>query len=387
MKKRFIIIVLDSVGIGAQPDAAEFGDEGAHTLGNLYRKRGLNIPRLLALGLGNIEDSKLPRVSKPGGCFGRAAEITKAKDTTSGHWEMAGVAMDPPFRTYPDGFPQGLIEEFERRCGRGAIGNEVASGTEIVERLGDEHVKTGRLIVYTSADSVFQIAAHQDVVPLEELYRCCEVAREMLMGDDLVGRVIARPFVGTSGNYKRTEFRRDYAIPPTGETILDALCARGMVNVCVGKIEDIFHHRGVTVSDHTRNNRDGIASTLRFIREGTGDLLFVNLVDFDMLYGHRNDIEGYGAALEYFDAKLPELQAALREGDIMLITADHGCDPTTASTDHTREYIPIVAFGPTLKGGVDLGTRRSFADIGCTAYEYLAGEPFPVGTSFLTQLK
>jgi len=387
MKKRFIIIVLDSVGIGAQPDAAEFGDEGAHTLGNIYRKRGLNIPHLLALGLGNIEGSWLPRVSMPGGCFGRAAEITKAKDTRSGHWEMAGVAMDPPFRTYPNGFPQRLIDAFEQRSGRGTIGNEVASGTEIIQRLGDEHVSTGKLIVYTSADSVFQIAAHQDAVPLEELYRCCEVAREMLVGDDLVGRVIARPFTGTSGNYRRTEFRRDYAIPPVGETILDGLAARNMVNVCVGKIEDIFHRRGVTVSDHTRNNRDGVEATLRFIREGTGDLIFVNLVDFDMLYGHRNDIEGYGAALEYFDARLPELQAALREGDVMLVTADHGCDPTTASTDHTREYIPIVAFGPQLRGGADLGTRASFADIGCTAYEYLTGEPFPAGTSFLAQLK
>ncbi|HWQ59313.1 MAG TPA: phosphopentomutase [Clostridia bacterium] len=387
MKKRFIIIVLDSVGIGAQPDAAEFGDEGANTLGNIYKKRGLNIPHMLALGLGNIEGAKLPRVSSPSGCFGRAAEITKAKDTTSGHWEMAGVVMDPPFRTYPDGFPQRLIDAFERRTGRGTLGNVVASGTEIIQKLGDEHVRTGRLIVYTSADSVFQVAAHQDVVPLEELYRCCEAARDMLTGDDLVGRVIARPFVGRSGAYTRTEFRRDYAIPPVGETILDALTARGMSTVCIGKIEDIFHRRGVSVSDHTRNNRDGIESTLNFIREGAGELIFTNLVDFDMLYGHRNDIEGYGAALEYFDAKLPELQAAMREGDIMLITADHGCDPTTASTDHSREYIPIVAFGPSVKGGVDLGTRRSFADIGCTAFDYLTGEPFKVGASFLSEMK
>jgi phosphopentomutase len=387
MKKRFIIVVLDSVGIGAQPDAALFGDEGAHTLGNIYKKRGLNIPNLLVLGLGNIEASGLPRVSSPSGCFGRAAEITKAKDTTSGHWEMAGVIMDPPFRTYPNGFPGRVIDEFERRTGRGTLGNCVASGTEIIQRLGDEHVKTGKLIVYTSADSVFQIAAHQDVVPLEELYRCCEIARDMLTGDDLVGRVIARPFTGVSGAYTRTEFRRDYAIPPVGETILDALTARGMTTVCVGKIEDIFHKRGVTVSDHTRNNRDGIEATLNFIKKGTGDLIFTNLVDFDMLYGHRNDIEGYGAALEYFDAKLPALQAAMREGDVMLVTADHGCDPTTPSTDHSREYIPIVAFGPALRGGVNLGTRRSFADIGSTAFEYLTGESFKVGASFAPELK
>ncbi len=387
MKKRFIIIVLDSVGIGAQPDAAQFGDEGAHTLGNIYKKRGLNIPHLLALGLGNIDGSNLPRVASPAGCFGRAAEITKAKDTTSGHWEMAGVVMDPPFRTYPNGFPKSLIEEFERRAGRGTLGNCVASGTEIIERLGDEHVRTGKLIVYTSADSVFQIAAHQETVPLEELYHCCEIAREMLTGDDLVGRVIARPFLGKSGSYRRTEFRRDYAIPPVGETILDGLAARGMTTVCVGKIEDIFHHRGVSISDHTRNNRDGIEAVLRFLREGTGDLIFANLVDFDMLYGHRNDIEGYGAALEYFDAKLPELQAAMREGDVMLVTADHGCDPTVAGTDHTREYIPIVAFGPRLRGGVNLGTRRSFADIGSTAVAYLTGEPWRVGESFASEMK
>lgn len=387
MKKRFIIIVLDSVGIGAQPDAALFGDEGSHTLGNLYKKRGLNIPHMLALGLGNITDSGLPRVSSPRGNFGRSAEITKAKDTTSGHWEMAGVIMDPPFRTYPNGFPARLIEEFERRTGRGTLGNVVASGTEIIRELGDEHVKTGKLIVYTSADSVFQIAAHQQVVPLGELYRCSGIAREMLVGDDLVGRVIARPFAGESGHYARTEFRRDYAVPPIGETILDALAARGMTNVCVGKIEDIFGNRGVTISDHTRNNHDGIEATLKFLREGMGDLVFANLVDFDMLFGHRNDEEGYGAALEYFDAKLPELQAAMHEGDIMLITADHGCDPTTESTDHSREYIPIVAFGPTLKGGADLGTRASFADIGATAFEYLTGEPFKVGDSFLKQMK
>ncbi len=387
MKKRFIIVVLDSVGIGAQPDAALFGDEGTNTLGNIYKIRGLNMPNLLALGLGNIEASGLPRTSAPGGYFGRAAEITKAKDTTSGHWEMAGVIMDPPFRTYPNGFPQDVIDEFERRTGRGTLGNIVASGTEIIQQLGDEHVKTGKLIVYTSADSVFQIAAHQEAVPLEELYRCCEVARDMLTGDNLVGRVIARPFAGVSGHYTRTEFRRDYAIPPVGETILDALTARGMTTVCVGKIEDIFHKRGVTISDHTRNNHDGIEATLNFIAEGTGDLLFANLVDFDMLYGHRNDIEGYGAALEYFDAKLPTLQAAMREGDVMLITADHGCDPTTASTDHSREYIPIVAFGPALKGGVNLGTRRSFSDIGSTAFEYLTGEPFAVGDSFASELK
>lgn len=387
MKKRFIILVMDSVGIGAQPDAALYGDEGSNTLGNIYKARGLNIPHMLELGLGNIEGSGLPRVPSPRGCFGRAAEITKAKDTTSGHWEMAGVIMDPPFRTYPNGFPEKVINEFEKKTGRGTLGNCVASGTEIIQRLGDEHIRTGKLIVYTSADSVFQIAAHQNVVPLEELYHCCEIARKMLMGDELVGRVIARPFIGTSGHYTRTEFRRDYAIPPVGETILDALTARGMTTVCVGKIEDIFHRRGIAISNHTTNNKDGIEATLKFIKDKTGDFIFTNLVDFDMLYGHRNNVEGYGRALEYFDEKLPEIQNAMSEGDILLITADHGCDPTTPSTDHSREYIPIVTFSPALKGGVDLGTRRSFADIGSTAFEYLTGEPFKVGESFISKIK
>ena len=387
MKKRAIIIVLDSVGIGAQPDAAQFGDEGAHTLGNINSQRKLNIPNLIALGLGNIEASRLEAAASPRGSFGRAAEITKAKDTTSGHWEMAGVIMDPPFRTYPNGFPERVIAEFERRAGRGTLGNEVASGTEIIQRLGDEHVKTGKLIVYTSADSVFQIAAHEDIVPLKELYRCCEAAREMLVGDDLVGRVIARPFKGASGIYARTDNRRDYAIAPVDVTILDALSEKGYENVSIGKIEDIFFKRNVGTVDHTKNNRDGIEATLRFLREGKGDFIFANLVDFDMLYGHRNDVEGYAEALEYFDSKLPELMAAMREGDLMIITADHGCDPTWRGTDHTREYIPIVAYSPRLAGGCDIGTRRSFADIGSTVVEYITGEPWRVGESFLDKLK
>lgn len=386
MKKRATIIVLDSVGIGAQPDAAEFGDSGAHTLGNIYKKRGLKIPNMIGMGLGNIEDSMLPAVEHPEGCYGRAKEITKAKDTTSGHWEMAGVIMDPPFCTYPNGFPERVIKEFEKRTGRGTLGNCVASGTEIIQRLGDEHMRTGKLIVYTSADSVFQIAAHEKIVPLDELYRYCEQAREMLTGNDLVGRVIARPFIGENGKYTRTENRRDYAVPPVSDTILDVLSADGFTTVCVGKIEDIFCHRGIGITDHTKNNHDGIEATLRFLREGTGDFIFTNLVDFDMLYGHRNDVEGYGAALEYFDAKLPEINAALRDGDIVIITADHGCDPTFPGTDHTREYIPILAFGPGVKGGRSIGTAESFADIGSTVFEYLTGKPFKTGKSFLNRL-
>ena len=298
MKNRAAIIVLDSVGIGAMPDAGEFGDAGAHTLGNINAARPLNIPNLTALGIGNIENSRLPRTDAPMAAFGRAAEVTKAKDTTSGHWEMAGLAMKTPFRTYPNGFPKALMEEFERKIGRGTLGNKVASGTVIIQELGDEHVATGKPIVYTSADSVFQIAAHEDVIPLEELYKMCETARAMLTGDNLVGRVIARPFIGSNGKYTRTENRRDFALQPVGETILDALCGKGMDVVGIGKIEDIFAHRGITTVDHTKNNHDGIESTLRFLKEGRGDFIFTNLVDFDMLYGHRNDVEGYAAALE-----------------------------------------------------------------------------------------
>ena len=385
MKKRAAIIVLDSVGIGSLPDAIEFGDAGAHTLGHVYACRGMKIPHMLQMGLGNIKGSMLPRVMLPSAAYGRSLEVTKAKDTTSGHWEMAGFPMDVPFRTYPNGFPQEIIGEFERRTGRRVIGNEVASGTEIIQRLGDEHVRTGALIVYTSADSVFQIAAHEGVVPLEELYRYCAIAREMLVGDNLVGRVIARPFVGKDGVYTRTENRRDYALEPMGKTILDGLCERGMDVVGIGKIEDIFAHRGITTVDHTKNNPDGIEATIRFLKEGSGDFIFTNLVDTDMLYGHRNDPEGYAKALEYFDAKLPEIRRSMTRGDLLIITADHGCDPCFPGTDHTREYIPVLAAIGHGKPA-DLGTRRSFADIGATVYEYLTGEKWTCGESFLDKL-
>ena len=321
----------------------------------------------------------------PSAAYGRSLEVTKAKDTTSGHWEMSGFPMEIPFRTYPNGFPEEVISEFERLTGRGVIGNEVASGTEIIQRLGDEHVRTGKLIVYTSADSVFQIAAHEEVVPLPELYRYCEIARNMLVGDNLVGRVIARPFVGGDGVYTRTENRRDYALEPMGRTILDGLCEKGMDVVGIGKIEDIFAHRGITTVDHTKNNPDGIEATLRFLREGRGDFIFTNLVDTDMLYGHRNDPEGYASALEYFDAKLPEIRGAMTDEDMLIITADHGCDPCYPGTDHTREYIPILAV---IGSGrrADLGDRSSFADIGATVYEYLTGEKWHCGKSFLNEL-
>lgn len=388
MQKRAILIVLDSAGIGALPDAAAFGDEGANTLGNIRQVRGrLALPNLYRLGLANIEGSTLPDVAaSPAGAFGRCAERTLAKDTTCGHWEMAGLPLDKPFRTYPNGFPADLMRRFEQAIGRGTLGNCLASGTEIIQRLGDEHVRTGFPIVYTSADSVFQIAAHEQVIPVEQLYQICETARNLLTGDNLVGRVIARPFIGSSGAYQRTERRRDYALPPFSDTILDALDGAGLPVVGIGKIEDIFCHRGVTIVDHTRNNPDGIAATQRFIESGEGAFLFVNLVDFDMLYGHRNDVEGYAAALEAFDRALPAMLGALRENDILMVTADHGCDPTTPGTDHTREYIPLVVAGPHVRAGVNLGTRDTFADIGATVYEYLTGSRWRVGNSFLSDI-
>ena len=387
MNKRAIVIVLDSCGIGALPDAAEFGDAGADTLGHIFEKYPLSVPNMIQLGLGHIEGSRITPCAEPlTGAYGRCMEVTHAKDTTCGHWEMAGLIQKHPFKTFPEGFPRELMAEFEKRVGRGTLGNCVASGTEIIQRLGDEHVQAGKLIIYTSADSVFQIAAHEDVVPLEELYRICGIARELLQGEYLVGRVIARPFTGTSGRYTRTEHRRDYAVEPFADTILDSLHKRGLPVAAVGKIEDIFCHRGIDIVDHTTNNAAGIAATERMLREGAGSFIFTNLVDFDSLYGHRRDVAGYGKALEYFDAHLPALRAAMQPEDILIITADHGCDPSYTGTDHTREYIPLLVCGDRVKSGTPLGTRKSFADIACTVHEYLAGTPWSVGTSFLGEL-
>ncbi len=389
-KRRAILIVLDSVGIGAMPDADEFGDAGSHTLGNISSfVGGLELPNMFALGLSAIEDSRLPGYTGAlKGCYGRAAELTHAKDTTCGHWEMTGIIMDEPFKTYPGGFPKALMSEFEARIGRGTLGNCVASGTEIIQRLGDEHVSTGNPIVYTSADSVFQIAAHEQVIPLDELYGMCRTARELLSGEYLVGRVIARPFVGEhSGAYRRTENRKDYAVPPIRDTIMDSLASRGLTTAGIGKIEDIFCKRGLGIIDHTKNNTAGIQATIKHLGGNEADFVFTNLVDFDMLYGHRNDVSGYADALRRFDAALPDIIAAMHEDDMLIITADHGCDPTTASTDHSREYIPVLAYGRMLKAGVNIGTRRSFADIGCTIFEYLTGESYDVGESFLSIIK
>ncbi|MBR0425591.1 MAG: phosphopentomutase [Clostridia bacterium] len=388
MKKRVTLIVLDSAGIGYLPDAAEFGDVGANTICNIYHKRGrLDVPHMKALGLAAIDGCTLPPYEGAiTGAYGKCAEKTHAKDTTCGHWEMAGYSLEKPFLTYPHGFPRDFLDAFEARIGRKTIGNVVASGTAIIQELGDEHVRTGSPIVYTSADSVFQIAAHGDVIPLEELYRMCEIAREMLVGEYLVGRVIARPFTGTSGHYTRTENRKDYALAPFQPTILDGLTERGKSVVAIGKIEDIFCHRGISIVDHTKNNPAGIEATERFLKDGTGDFIFTNLVDTDMLYGHRNDVEGYAEALEYFDRKLPDLMAGLGEGDILMITADHGCDPTYPGTDHTREYIPLLIAGKHIKPGVNLHTRPAFNDIGATIFAYLTGETWREGTSFLDEI-
>ena len=388
-RKRATIIVLDSAGIGYLPDAAEFGDVGANTFCNIYKKRGhLDIPNMRSFGIGNIVGAELGGYDgKIIGCYGRAIEKTKAKDTTCGHWEMAGIIMDNPFKTYPNGFPKHIMDKFEKAIGRGTLGNCVASGTVIIQELGDEHVATGKPIIYTSADSVFQIAAHEDVIPLDELYSMCQKAREILVGDDLVGRVIARPFIGGNGKYTRTEHRRDYAIPPIEDTILDGLTAKGFETVAVGKIEDIFHKRGITTVNHTTNNPAGIEATIDFLKNGIGSFIFTNLVDTDALYGHRNDVEGYGKALEYFDSKLPEIMGAMTDDDILIVTADHGCDPTFPGTDHTREYIPILVYGKKLKEGVTIGTRETFADIGCTVYEYITGESWRTGTSFLKEIQ
>ena len=393
MFNRVCIIVLDSVGIGAMPDAAEYGDTNAHTLGNILKLRErLHLPNLYNLGLGNITGSRLPTVDKPTGAYGRMAEMTRAKDTTSGHWEMMGLIMDSPFKVV-EKFPDDMLKEWLRRTGREEkwLGNLPASGTHIIDQLGQAHMETSAPIVYTSADSVFQVAAHEEIIPLPELYKLCEIARKMLEygGPLSIGRVIARPFTGTPGNFSRTENRRDYAVPPVGRTLLDALEEHRMTTLGIGKIEDIFCNQGVTHVNHTTNNKDGISATIEALKSNNLDtLIFTNLVDFDMKYGHRNDPEGYAQALEHFDSELPKIQAALRPHDLLIITADHGCDPTTASTDHSREYVPLlVSGGEALRiKPVDLNTRRTFADIAITLAEGLKIGSWPVGESFLSEI-
>ena len=387
MFRRIIWIVLDSVGIGAMPDAAAFGDPpGADTLGNIARLRGLTVPNLAALGLGNIKPlTGIAAAAAPGGSYGRCTLASPGKDTTTGHWEMVGIHLAKPFPLYPHGFPPEIMDEFERRIGRRSLGNKAASGTEIIQELGAEHVRTGSPIVYTSADSVFQVAAHEEVIPLWEIYKICETAREILRGPAEVGRVIARPFTGTAGHFTRTTNRHDYAVPPPAGMLLDQLDERGVMVHSIGKIFDVFLGRGIRESSKTKSNADGMAKTLEAMEAAEGGLIFVNLVDFDQQYGHRNDIAGYGAALEEFDAWLPQFQAALGAGDLAILTADHGCDPTVPGTDHTREYVPLLVSGAKVRPGVNLGLRGSLSDIGQTVAANF-GASIANGVSFLEQI-
>ena len=386
--KRVNLIVLDSVGCGDAPDVAAYGDEGSNTLGNIGRAvGGLKLPNMGALGLGNLTEIQgVPPTRETRGAYGRLTEVSAGKDTTTGHWELAGIILDKPFPLYPNGFPADLMAEFEARIGRGWLGNYPASGTEIIKELGAEHMQTGRVIVYTSADSVFQIAAHEEVVPLEELYRICRIARELLTGEHAVGRVIARPFVGQPGNFARTENRQDFSLAPPSDTILDVVKAASKEVMGVGKIEDIFAHRGLTRSNHTTNNMAGVEAIIEFCQLENEGLIFTNLVDFDMLYGHRNNPRGYADALEAFDRRLPEIEAAMRDDDVVIITADHGNDPTTPSTDHSRERVPALVFGHQVKPGVDLGTRSSFADVSATIADLLDVDWSGPGESFAQEV-
>lgn len=369
MIKRVILIVLDSVGVGELPDAHLFGDEGSNTVGNIYRDvEGFELPNMEKLGLLDIKSLKQYKKKDVNilGSFARSMEKSMGKDTTTGHWEMSGVVLPKAFPTFPNGFPSELIEEFEKRTGRKVIGNCVASGTEIIKRLGKEHMMDGSLIVYTSADSVFQIAANEEVVPLEELYRDCEIAREILVGDYAVGRVIARPFISQNGEFIRTKNRKDFSLQPIKDTMLDYLDRAGKTTFAIGKIEDIFAQKGINRKDHTTNNNDGIEVTINAMKENFEGIIFTNLVDFDMMYGHRNNVEGYAEALRYFDSKLPEIMDNMKSDDMLIITADHGCDPTTPSTDHSREYIPVLMYGEEIMENNHLDTFDTYANIGKT---------------------
>lgn len=370
--KRVTLIVLDSVGCGDAPDAAVYGDVGANTLSNISRVvGGLNLPNMGQLGLGNLTEIRGVPPTEAAGVYGRLTETSAGKDTTTGHWELAGVILDQPFPTYPNGFPAELMAAYEARIGRKTLGNYPASGTEIIKDLGEEHVQTGKPIVYTSADSVFQVAAHEEIIPIEELYHLCQVARDLLTGEHAVGRVIARPFIGQPGRFARTERRKDFSLEPLTETILDAIKAAGQEVMGVGKIEDIFAYRGLTMSNHTGNNMAGVDATLEFLDLDKKGLIFTNLVDFDALYGHRNDPQGYADALVAFDGRVPEILQNLHDDDVLIITADHGNDPTDASTDHSRERVPILVCGKPIKPNCNLGTRSSFADVAATIADLL----------------
>lgn len=386
--RRCIIVVMDSVGVGELPDAWKYGDEGSDTLGNIYRNvPGFCLPNLEKLGLGNINGISGPKpANRPAGSYGKMAEASPGKDTTTGHWEIAGIILDRPFPTYPNGFPREIIEELEKTIGRKVLGNIAASGTEIIETLGPEHEISGKPIVYTSADSVFQIAAHEDIIPVEELYEICKHARKILKGNHAVARVIARPFTGTSGNYIRTTRRHDFSVDPPEETLLDMAKKKGLKVKAVGKIKDIFNGRGITEYVHTGSNMQSVDATISYMKQTFEGIIFTNLVDFDMLYGHRNDISGYAAALVELDQRIPDLLNAAKEEDFLFITADHGCDPTTSSTDHSREYVPLLVYGKSLKGGKNLGIRDSFSDISATIADCLRLGKMKNGKSFYHEL-
>lgn len=385
---RVIVIVLDGVGVGELPDAAAYGDAGSNTLAHVAGQAGgVALPTLEALGLGHIGDfAGVRRVSEPDGCFGKMAELSQGKDTTAGHWEMAGLVVEKPFPTYPKGFPAGIIEPFQRIIGRPILGNKPASGTEILKELGEEHFRTGAPIVYTSADSVFQIAAHEQIIPVEELYGMCREARKLLQPPHQVSRVIARPFCGEPGAFVRTERRRDFSVDPPERTLLDHLKTSGQPVIGIGKIHDLFNGRGLTRSIHTMDNAAGMEETLQALTKVPRGFIFVNLVDFDSMYGHRNDVAGYAMALRDFDSRLPAILDALRPGDLLVLTADHGNDPTTAGTDHTREHVPLLTYGPRLARGVNLGVRRTFADLGQTVADALGSKRLSWGESFLVSL-
>lgn len=385
--KRVFLIVLDSVGIGEMPDAKTYGDEGSNTLKACYKNKNFKMPNMAKMGLFNIEGIDYSENEiNPTASFARMKEVSKGKDTTTGHWEMVGINSENPFPTYPNGFPKEVIDEFERLTGVKTLCNKPYSGTEVIKDYGKESVETGKLIIYTSADSVFQIAAHESVVPIEKLYEYCKIARKILKGNHAVGRVIARPFVGEYPNYTRTSNRHDFSLVPTKKTILDVIKENGMDVIGVGKINDIFAGVGITEVIKTQGNADGIEKTLNVMDKDFNGLCFVNLVDFDMLYGHRNDVDGYATALSYFDEKLKLITQKMRKDDVLIITADHGCDPTTSSTDHSREYTPMIVFGENIKYGVNLGTRCGFYDIGATILEYLGLENNIDGKSFLKEI-
>ncbi len=387
---RVIVLVMDSVGCGELPDAADYGDEGSDTLGHIADAVPLHVPTLRSLGLDRVArindgaSANVPRHSgEPRGAFGRMAEASPGKDSVTGHWEIGGIVLDRPFPTFPHGFNEGIIAEFEKRIGRKSIGNIVASGTEIIDALGSEHMRTGFPIVYTSADSVFQIASHEGVVPIAELYRFCDVAFDLVGRGLGVGRVIARPFIGEPGNFQRTSNRHDYALDPFEDTVLDRLKAAGHPVVAIGKIEDLFAGRGMTKAVHTTSDEHGMDAVVSELESTTQGLIFVNLVDFDTKYGHRNDVAGYAANLERFDARLAQVLPALHETDLLIVTADHGNDPATPSTDHSREYVPVLLCGAAVQPGLDLGTRTTFADLGQTVAHVFHVAPMPVGTSLL----